>query len=463
MSLWGGRFTKESNKKFRKFNNSLCVDYRLLEEDIISSVAWSKMLCETGILTDKEQKTIEKALFHILQDNISDMRAVLSSGAEDIHSWLEETLINRIGSLGKKLYTGRSRNDQIATNLKLWCKKKLNKIYLLIVKLQSDFLDQANMHIHTIMPGYTHLQRAQPITFAYWCLAYIEMLERDRKKIRFALKNIDFSPLGCGAVSGTSWFIDRKKLAKLMGFSKCTSNALDSVSDRDFILEILSVASISMMHLSRFSEDLIFYNSGEASLICLSDSITSGSSLMPQKKNPDILELIRGKCSTVYGCLFSIFTLLKGLPLSYNKDFQEDKKNLFSALDVWEDCLKMASIVLKNIKVNIEICRNSAEKGYSNATELADYLVFKGVSFRDSHKIAGKIVIEAIKKNKSLTELDLKVYQKYHPDFSRDVYEVLTLTACLNKRNSYGGVSLEQTNLALFSVKKRLKNIKKYI
>ncbi|AEH39627.1 argininosuccinate lyase [Buchnera aphidicola (Cinara tujafilina)] len=438
----------------------MSVDYRLVEEDIISSIAWSRILLDIGILTDIDQKLIEKTLSQILKDNIDDTNKILSSQAEDIHSWLETTLINKLGSLGKKLYTGRSRNDQIATTLKLWCKKKLNHIYMLIIQLQSDFLDQATIHVHTIMPGYTHLQRAQPITFAFWCLAYIEMFERDRKRIKQALKNSDFSPLGSGAISGTSWVINRKKLAQIMGFANCTSNALDSVSDRDFILEILSVASISMMHLSRFSEDLIFYNSGETNFIGLSDSITSGSSLMPQKKNPDILELIRGKCSAVYGSLFSMFTLLKGLPLSYNKDFQEDKKHLFSALDTWEDCLTMASVVLKNITVNIDICKRAAEKGYSNATEVADYLVNKGVSFRDSHDIVGQIILEAIRLNKSLKNLDISVYQKYHINFSNDIYKCLTLKSCLDKRNSYGGVSFEQTEKSICFIKKRLNKIK---
>ncbi|WP_075431657.1 argininosuccinate lyase [Buchnera aphidicola] len=463
MSLWGGRFTEVSQKQFKIFNRSLSVDYRLVEEDIESSIAWSKMLYETGVLTDQEQNLIEKTLSDILKHHTHDINSILSSDAEDIHSWLEKILIDKIGSLGKKLYTGRSRNDQIATNLKLWCKKKLRNIYLLIIQLQCKFLKQATIHLHTIMPGYTHLQRAQPITFSYWCLAYIEMFERDRKKVKQTLKNLDYSPLGCGAISGTSWFIDRKKLAKLMGFSNCTKNALDSVSDRDFILEILSVACISMMHLSRFSEDLIFYNSGEANFVCLSDSITSGSSLMPQKKNPDILELIRGKCSSVYGSLFSVFTLLKGLPLAYNKDLQEDKKNLFSALDTWEECLIMASVVLRNITVNIDICRVAAEKGYSNATEVADYLVNKGLSFRDAHDIVGKIVIEAINLNQSLVELDLLVYKKYHPFFSQDIYQILTLTSCLDKKNSYGGASFQQTQLAIVSVEKRLKKLKQYI
>lgn len=460
MSLWGGRFIQSSNKKFKKFNDSLCIDYRLIEEDIFSSIAWSKILYDADVLTSKEQTLIEKTLNIILKKNLNNIKSILSSDAEDIHSWLEKELIKYIGPIGKKLYTGRSRNDQIATNLKLWCKKKLNFIHSLIVSVQSSFINQADIHHKTIIPGYTHLQRAQPITFAFWCLAYFEMFERDRKKIQITIQNLDFSPLGCGAISGNAWKINRNKLAKLLNFSQCTNNSLDTVSDRDFIIEILSIASISMMHLSRFSEDLIFYNSGEANFIDLSDAITSGSSLMPQKKNPDILELIRGKCSTVYGSLFSIFVLLKGLPLSYNKDFQEDKRNLFLGLDTWEECLEMVIIVLENIKINIKKCNIAAQQSYSNSTELADYLVKKGVLFRDAHRIIGNIVIEAISLNKSLYDLDIKIYQKYHSAFKDDVYSILTLESCINKRNSYGGTSFKQTRLAINSAKKQLQDIK---
>ncbi|ABJ90514.1 argininosuccinate lyase [Buchnera aphidicola] len=460
MSLWGGRFTKISNTEFDSFNNSLRIDHRLIKDDIKSSIAWSKILLDVQVLTKKEQKIIENTLLSILKKNKNNFTKILSSNSEDIHSWLETTVINTIGDLGKKLYTGRSRNDQIATDLKLWCKRKSKKICRRIIQLQNDFLDNAYLHINTIIPGYTHLQRAQPITFSYWCLAYIEMLERDRLRILNLTQFLNSSPLGSGAISGTSWEIDRKKLAFFMGFSEITKNALDSVSDRDFILDILSAAAISMMHLSRFSEDLIFYNSGEANFIELSDSITSGSSLMPQKKNPDILELIRAKCSSVYGSLFSMFSLLKGLPLSYNKDFQEDKNHLFSGLDIWEDCLKISSLVLKNIKLKKSNCKKSAQLGYSNATELAEYLVKKGISFRDSHHITGKIVIASIKKNKCLEELDLLFLKKYCSKIESDVYQHLSLESCLNKKNSIGGVSNKQIKISLDQVKKRLSTFK---
>ncbi|VFP87833.1 Argininosuccinate lyase [Buchnera aphidicola (Cinara piceae)] len=456
MSLWGGRFRKVSDIQFKKFNNSLSVDYRLIKDDIKSSIAWSKILLDIKILTNNEQKLIEKTLKWILKKYIYDFNKILSSDSEDIHSWIESILVNKIGELGKKLYTGRSRNDQIATNLKLWCKRKSTCILKAIVKLQRSFFNHASLQQNTIIPGYTHLQRAQPITFSYWCLAYIEMFERDRLRILDVINRLDFSPLGSGAIAGTSWNIDRKKLAKLMGFSDCTTNALDSVSDRDFILDILSAASISMMHLSRFSEDLIFYNSGEANFIELSDAITSGSSLMPQKKNPDILELIRGKCSGVYGSLISMFTLLKGLPLSYNKDFQEDKKYLFQGLDIWEECLNMSSLVLNNMKLNDIHCKKTAQEGYSNATELADYLVSKGISFRDAHHISGNIVIEAISQKKYLEELNLLVLKKYCSVIEKDIYQYLTLESCLEKKNAIGGVSKKQTKIALHNVENRL-------
>ncbi|VAX76239.1 argininosuccinate lyase [Buchnera aphidicola] len=456
MALWGGRFSESSDIKFKQFNNSLYIDYRLIKEDIQSSIAWSKVLCNVNILTNEEQKLIEKTLYWILEKYLNNSEKVLSSGAEDIHSFIENILIDKIGNIGKKLYTGRSRNDQIATDLKLWCKNKSKIICKKILQLQSIFLSQARLYQDSIIPGYTHLQKAQPITFSYWCLAYIEMLERDRLRVLDVVKRLDYSPLGSGSISGTSWNINRKKLAELMGFTSVTKNALDSVSDRDFILDILFTASTSMMHLSRFSEDLIFYNSGEVNFIELSDSITSGSSLMPQKKNPDILELIRGKCSGVYGSLFSTFTLLKGLPLSYNKDFQEDKKYLFQGLDIWEECLRMSKLVLKNMRLDTERARVLAEEGYGNATELADYLVRKGISFRDSHHISGKIVLESIRQNKFLEELDLVTLKKFCPVIKKDIYQDLTLEACLEKRNIVGGVSKKQIKIALDCVAQRL-------
>ncbi|QFQ31906.1 argininosuccinate lyase [Buchnera aphidicola] len=456
MSLWGGRFLDESNKLFKKFNTSLPFDYILAQEDIFASIAWSKALLETGVLTKKEQKKIEHGLISLKQDIDINPEQILKSDCEDIHTWIEINLIERIGDLGKKLHTGRSRNDQIATDLKLWCKNKIQILLKNILNLQKSFILIAERHHDVIMPGYTHLQRAQPITFAYWCLSYVEMFKRDFTRLEDALKRLDVSPLGSGALSGTAWNIDREKLAVHMGFSSSTNNALDSVSDRDYVIELLASASISMMHLSRFSEDLIFFNSSEANFIELSDSITSGSSLMPQKKNPDALELIRGKCGRVYGSLFSTLVLLKALPLSYNKDMQEDKESLFDAIKIWNDSLLISSLVLKNIKLNNLLCYEAAEKGYSNATEVADYLVKKGITFREAHHISGKIVLHAIHNNKALKDLDLSQFQEYSHLIENDIYQHITLEACLEKRVSKGGVSSKQVQEVIKKEKIRL-------
>ncbi|QCI20798.1 argininosuccinate lyase [Buchnera aphidicola (Hyperomyzus lactucae)] len=456
MTLWGGRFINESHELFKKFNTSLSFDYVLAEEDIIASIAWSKTLMKSGILTKKEQMTIESALLLLLREIKDKTQNIISSNCEDIHSWVEEKLINKIGKLGKKLHTGRSRNDQITTDLRLWCRSKIYILLENIIDLQKHFVLSAESNYNIIMPGYTHLQRAQPITFSYWCLAYVEMLRRDASRLEDVLKRLNVSPLGSGALSGTAWNINREELALSMGFDSATNNALDSVSDRDYIIELLSSASISMMHLSRFSEDLIFFNSGEADFIELSDLITSGSSLMPQKKNPDALELIRAKCGRVHGSLMSILVILKSLPLSYNKDMQEDKEGLFDAIKTWNDCLCIAMLVLKNIKIKNKSCRKAAEEGYSNATEIADYLVKKGVPFREAHNISGQLVLRAITEKKSLNNLELSIFKIYSNLIEDDIYQNITLEACLEKRISQGGVAPSQVYEEIIKAKKRL-------
>ncbi|QCI25287.1 argininosuccinate lyase [Buchnera aphidicola (Sitobion avenae)] len=456
MALWGGRFINNSHKLFKEFNASLSFDYILAEEDIIASIAWSKTLVKSNIITKTEQITIESALLEILTEVKDNIKNILSSNCEDIHSWVEEQLINKIGSLGKKLHTGRSRNDQITTDLKLWCRKQVNLLLENLIELQKTFIFIADSNHDTIMPGYTHLQRAQPITFAYWCLAYVEMLRRDVSRLKDVLKRLNISPLGSGALSGTAWNIDREELALSMGFDSATNNGLDSVSDRDYIVELLSCASISMMHLSRFSEDVIFFNSGEANFIELSDSITSGSSLMPQKKNPDALEIIRSKCGRVHGSLISILVILKSLPLSYNKDMQEDKEGLFDSIKTWNDCLRIAILVLKNIKIKRKSCRKAAEEGYSNATEIADYLVKKGVTFREAHNISGQLVLRAISEKKSLNDLELSIFKTYSNLIENDIYGNITLESCLQKRLSKGGVAPSQVYQEIIKAKKRL-------
>lgn len=456
MTLWGGRFVNKSNELFKKFNKSLSFDYILVKEDITASIAWSKALMKSNIINEKEQIKIESALLILLEETKNDIQNILKSNYEDIHSWVEANLINKIGKLGKKLHTGRSRNDQITTDLKLWCRKKIYVLLDNIIELQKHFILNAESNYNVIMPGYTHLQRAQPITFAYWCLAYVEMLKRDFSRLKDVLKRLNQSPLGSGALSGTAWKINRQELALSMGFDSATNNALDSVSDRDYVVELLSSASISMMHLSRFSEDLIFFNSGEADFIELSDSITSGSSLMPQKKNPDALELIRSKCGRVYGSLTSILTVLKSLPLSYNKDMQEDKEYLFDSIKTWNDCLSIAILVLKNLTIKHKSCRKAAERGYSNATEVADYLVKKGVTFREAHNISGQLVLHAIREKKSLNNLKLSTFQIYSSLIEDDIYKNITLEACLEKRLSQGGVSPCQVYQQITKEKKRL-------
>lgn len=456
MALWGGRFSQAADQRFKQFNDSLRFDYRLAEQDIIGSVAWSKALVTVGVLSAIEQQQLEKALDELLVEVRAEPEAILASDAEDIHSWVEQKLIGKVGDLGKKLHTGRSRNDQVATDLKLWCKMEVEQLLMAVKELQQALVITAEQNQDAVMPGYTHLQRAQPVTFAHWCLAYTEMLARDESRLQDALKRMDTSPLGCGALAGTAYPIDRDQLAGWLGFSSATRNSLDSVSDRDHVLELLSNASISMVHLSRFAEDLIFFNSGESGFVELSDRVTSGSSLMPQKKNPDALELIRGKCGRVQGALSGMLMTLKGLPLAYNKDMQEDKEGIFDALDTWLDCLHMAVLVLDGIQVKRSRCQEAAQQGYANATELADYLVAKGIPFREAHHIVGSAVLEAIKQGKALEELPLSQLQQFNAVIDEDVYPALSLQSCLEKRCAKGGVNPEQIAGAINAAKARL-------
>ena len=458
MALWGGRFTQAADKRFKAFNDSLRFDYRLAEQDIIGSIGWSKALMNVNVLTQAEQQQLERALNELLIEVRSNPQNILQDDAEDIHSWVESKLIDKVGNLGKKLHTGRSRNDQVALDIKLWCKQRVSELQRSVRQLQQAFVTTAERNQEAVMPGYTHLQRAQPITFAHWCMAYFEMFERDYSRLMDAEQRMDTCPLGSGALAGTAYAIDREALAADLDFAFATRNSLDSVSDRDHIVELLSAASLSMVHLSRFAEDMIIFNSGEANFIELSDRVTSGSSLMPQKKNPDACELIRGKTGRVIGALSGMLVTLKGLPLAYNKDMQEDKEGIFDALDTWQDCLDMAAFVLDELKVNLEQTREAALKGYSNATELADYLVAKGVPFRDSHHIVGEAVIYAINAHKALEELTLTEFQQFSAVISDDVYVILSLQSCLNKRCAKGGVSPIRVAEAIAEAKKRLEN-----
>ncbi|WP_311748633.1 argininosuccinate lyase [Proteus columbae] len=456
MALWGGRFSQEADQRFKQFNDSLRFDFRLAQQDIFGSVAWSKALVTVGVLSQDEQAQLEQALNELSEEVTANPQSILQSDAEDIHSWVESKLIAKVGDLGKKLHTGRSRNDQVATDLKLWCKEEVIHLRQAIVELQKALVITAEQNQNSVMPGYTHLQRAQPVTFAHWCLAYNEMLARDESRLADALKRLDVSPLGCGALAGTAYDIDREQLAGWLGFASATNNSLDSVSDRDHVLELLSSAAIGMVHLSRFAEDLIFFNSGEAGFIELSDKVTSGSSLMPQKKNPDALELIRGKCGRVQGALTGMMMTLKGLPLAYNKDMQEDKEGLFDAIDTWSDCLHMATLVLDGIQIRRPRCEEAAKQGYANATELADYLVAKGVPFREAHHIVGEVVVCTIEQGKAIEELPLSELQMFNSKIMIDVYDILSLQSCLDKRLAKGGVSQKQVAYAIVKAKEVL-------
>ncbi|TXX52429.1 argininosuccinate lyase [Vibrio cholerae] len=458
MALWGGRFTQAADSRFKAFNDSLRFDYRLAEQDIVGSIAWSKALVSVNVLSAQEQQQLEQALNHLLQSVQQDPEQILASDAEDIHSWVEQKLIEQVGDLGKKLHTGRSRNDQVATDLKLWCRDQGVHLLLALKTLQQQLVAVAAEHQATVLPGYTHLQRAQPVTFAHWCLAYLEMFERDESRLTDALARLNTSPLGSGALAGTAYAIDREVLAADLGFTRATRNSLDAVSDRDHVMELMSVASISMLHLSRLAEDMIFYTTGEAGFIELADTVTSGSSLMPQKKNPDALELIRGKTGRVYGALAGMMMTVKALPLAYNKDMQEDKEGLFDALDTWFDCLQMAGLCFDGIKVNAARTLEAAKQGYSNATELADYLVAKGIPFREAHHIVGVAVVAAIGKGVALEELSLAELQQFSPLIEQDVYPILTIESCLEKRCALGGVSPKQVAHALQQAQARVKS-----
>ncbi|HGS4724780.1 TPA: argininosuccinate lyase [Vibrio cholerae] len=458
MALWGGRFTQAADSRFKSFNDSLRFDYRLAEQDIVGSIAWSKALVSVNVLSVQEQQQLEQALNHLLQSVQQDPEQILASDAEDIHSWVEQKLIEQVGDLGKKLHTGRSRNDQVATDLKLWCRDQGVHLLLALKTLQQQLVAVAAEHQSTVLPGYTHLQRAQPVTFAHWCLAYLEMFERDESRLTDALARLNTSPLGSGALAGTAYAIDREVLAADLGFTRATRNSLDAVSDRDHVMELMSVASISMLHLSRLAEDMIFYTTGEAGFIELADTVTSGSSLMPQKKNPDALELIRGKTGRVYGALAGIMMTVKALPLAYNKDMQEDKEGLFDALDTWFDCLQMAGLCFDGIKVNAARTLEAAKQGYSNATELADYLVAKGIPFREAHHIVGVAVVAAIGKGVALEELSLAELQQFSPLIEQDVYPILTIESCLEKRCALGGVSPKQVAHALQQAQARVQS-----
>ncbi|GHF02330.1 argininosuccinate lyase [Thalassotalea profundi] len=452
MALWGGRFKGQASLQFKKFNDSLPVDYRMAVQDIVGSIAWAGAIHSVGIITDDELTKLTAALNELKVSVEENPEQILNSDAEDIHSWVEIQLIEKTGDLGKKLHTGRSRNDQVATDLKLWCKETGGELLLALVNLQQAMMNLAEREKDTVLPGYTHLQRAQPVTFGHWCLAYVEMFNRDIGRLKDAIYRLDVSPLGSGALAGTAYPIDRNALAHNLGFRTATMNSLDAVSDRDHVIELIAAASISMMHLSRFAEDLIFYNSGEAGFVEMSDLVSSGSSLMPQKKNPDACELIRGKTGRVFGALTGMLTTMKALALAYNKDMQEDKEGMFDALDTWLECMEMAVLVADGLKVNRSRTLAAAQQGYANATELADYLVSKDIPFREAHHIVGEVVLAAIDKGCPLEDLTLTQLQEFSECIEQDVYQHLSIESTLDKREALGGTSRTQVQKALDNI-----------
>lgn len=458
MALWGGRFTQGPDQRFKDYNDSLKFDYRLALEDIEGSIAWADAIYSAGVLTEQENKDLKKALEDLYAEVSENLDEIAKCDDEDIHSYVERRLIEKVGNLGKKLHTGRSRNDQVAVDLKLWCMKACDHVLSSIDKLQKKLLKVAEENQGSIFPGYTHLQRAQPVTFTHWILAYIQMFERDYLRLLNAKELLSTCPLGSAALAGTAYKIDRDALAVSLGFKCATRNSLDGVSDRDHVMELLSCASISMVHLSRLAEDLIIYNSGEAKFVELSDKVTSGSSLMPQKKNPDALELIRGKCGRVVGALTGMLVTTKALPLAYDKDLQEDKERLFDAIDTWVDSLDMAALVFEGIKLNQKNATDAAKGGYSNATELADYLVSKNVPFREAHSIVGRIVLYAISKDKALEDLSVSEFKEYSDVISDDVYPCLQLENILAKRDIIGGVAPSQSAVEIKRMKEYLEN-----
>ncbi|MED1726115.1 argininosuccinate lyase [Mesorhizobium sp. M00.F.Ca.ET.186.01.1.1] len=431
MKLWGGRFRKEENKLMEDFNSSLHVDQRLYAEDIKGSVAHVNMLAHSGLLTRQEGEEIVKGLLAILEE-IEAGTLEIGGNYEDIHSFVEAKLTERIGATAKKLHTARSRNDQVAVDIRLYAKNKAHEVMQSIEELQASLEAKAREN-NVIMPGYTHLQRAQVVTFQHHLMAYYQMLRRDKMRIANAIEIMNESPLGCGALAGTTHLIDREMTAKALGFAKPVDNFLDGVSDRDYLLELMSGFSILMMHLSRLSEELILWSSQEFRFVQIDDAYSTGSSIMPQKKNPDAAELIRGKTGRVYGSLTSLLTTMKGLPLAYNKDMQEDKEAFFNALDTVLSCLAIMSNMIATMKVNHEQMKKAVKAGFLNATEVADYLVSKGVAFRDAHSIVGSIVIYCEDNQKAIEELTLEELQQISPYIGDDLYAFIDYENILNK------------------------------
>jgi argininosuccinate lyase len=454
-NLWGGRFKGDADPRFAEFNRSFGFDRRLFEVDVQGSIAHCDGLAGAGVLSKAEADQIKTALNTIIE-RASDSRYFDDQSVEDVHSFVEARLVEMIGDVGRKLHTGRSRNDQVATDLRLWLRSEIDSLIVSLNESQNALLDFAEANQECVLPGYTHLQRAQPILLAHWCLAYFEMLARDRERLIEVHRRVNVLPLGSAALAGTSYIIDREAVAAALGFESTSRNSLDAVSDRDFCIEFVSAATLIMMHLSRLAEDIILYSTTEFGFFELSDAVASGSSLMPQKKNPDSMELVRGKAGRVFGHLTSLLTTMKGLPLAYNKDMQEDKEALFDTVDTVGACLAIAATVLRNIRVNETRARDAATHGYLNATELADYLVRKGVPFREAHETVGHIVMRAIERECELEGLPLSELKTFCPQIEADVLEALSLERTLGTKAQTGGTALERVTAELKSARGRL-------
>ena len=436
--LWAGRFDKQTSKLMDDFHSSIPFDQRLLRCDIIGSIAHATMLKEQGIVSGTDGDLIIKGLQGLLADEESGALSVDMS-AEDVHMFAEAELTRRIGDAGKRLHTGRSRNDQVALDTRMYAKLACEDVESLLSKLLRLLLSLAGRHTQTVMPGYTHLQKAQPVTLGFHLMAYAQMIMRDMRRFRAAYAEADVMPLGSGALAGTTYNLNRERVAKLLNFSRVTDNAMDGVSDRDFVLSFLSAASVLMMHLSRFCEELILWSSNEFGTVTMDDAFSTGSSIMPQKKNPDACELIRGKTGRVYGDLTGLLTAMKGLPLAYNKDMQEDKEAFFDAYDTVKNCLLVFTGMLESVVFHTDQMRNSAREGFTNATDLADYLVGKGLPFRDAHRVSGTLVKKCIREQRSLEDLGLEELRRESPLFDEDVYQAIALDTCVARRDLRGG------------------------
>ena len=455
--LWGGRFTKQTDQLVFDFNASITFDKRLFHEDVTGSIVHATMLAKQGILTEEERKSIVEGLTGILED-VDDGTLAIDETQEDIHSFVEATLIDRIGDAGKKLHTGRSRNDQVALDMRLYTRARVAEIDGLLKKLLEAILDTMENNLDTYMPGFTHLQKAQPITLAHHYGAYFEMFKRDRQRLTDIYKRMNYCPLGAGALAGTTYPLDREYTARLLRFEGPTLNSIDSVADRDYLIEFLSALSTIMMHLSRFSEEIIIWNSNEYQFVELDDAYSTGSSIMPQKKNPDIAELVRGKTGRVYGALMALLTTMKGLPLAYNKDMQEDKEMAFDAMDTAADCITLFTGMIQTMKFRKDRMAKSAMNGFTNATDAADYLVGKGVPFRDAHGIIGRLVLYCIEKDTSIDALSLEELRSISDKFDEDIYDAISLKTCVEKRLTIGAPGEKMMKQVIEKNKEYLKN-----